>query len=150
MRERQDLLVFQIGRVGLIIEEKTMNSISENLQGRSVLIVEDHIELSKILSRMVAAYGMRVCIANSGHKALRELRHEAHDIILLDLYLRDMDGLDVVTLVRQDKKTRYVPIVAITAAFEKRRESLRRGCDDFLLKPFDTTQLISRISALIC
>jgi CheY-like chemotaxis protein len=136
--------------VGLIIEEKTMNTISENLQGRSVLIIEDHIELGKILSRMVAAYGMRACIANSGHKGLQELKHEAHDIILLDLYLRDMDGLDFLTLVRQDKETRHIPIVVLTAAFEKRRESLRRGCDDFLLKPFDTTQLISRISALIC
>ena len=126
-----------------------METIIESLQGRSVLIVEDHVELGSILRRMIATRGMRACIVNSGSKALQELKRETYDIILLDLYLRDMDGLEVVTLVRQNEKTKHIPIVAISAAFGKRKECIRRGCDDFLLKPFDTTELMSCISALV-
>ena len=126
-----------------------MKTIIEKLQGRSVLIVEDHVELGSILRRMIAMRGMRACIVNSGNKALQELKCETYDIILLDLYLRDMNGLDIVTLVRQNEKTKHIPVVAITAALEKKRECIRRGCDDFLLKPFDTAELMSCISALV-
>jgi CheY-like chemotaxis protein len=92
---------------------------------------------------------MRVSYAESGEKALQQLEENVTDIILLDVLLPDMDGLDVVASVRQNEKLKHIPIIAITAAWEKREPCLRRGCDGFLLKPFDAVGLVSRVSALV-
>lgn len=126
-----------------------MEASVDKVKGKSILIVEDHAALAEVLTTMLATYGMRVSRAESGSQALQQLEQDLADIILLDVLLPDMDGLDVVTLVRQNYKFKHIPIVAITAAREKREPCLQRGCDSFLLKPFDSARLVSRISALV-
>jgi CheY-like chemotaxis protein len=126
-----------------------MNTTADKVKGKSVLIVEDHADLAEVLTTMLARYGMHVSHAESGGKALQQLEQNVTDIILLDMSLPDMDGLDVIAAVRHNDKLSHIPIIAITGAWEKREPCLRRGCDGFLLKPFDAVGLVSRLSALV-
>ena len=87
--------------------------------------------------------------AESGTKALDVIKQELPDFILLDLGLPDMSGLAVVTRVRRDEKTRSVPILAMSGDSSRERICLRSGCNDFILKPFDISELLERISALL-
>jgi two-component system, OmpR family, response regulator RpaA len=94
-------------------------------------------------------YGIRVSHAASGTKALDAIKQELPDFILLDLGLPDMSGLAVVTRVRRDEKTGSVPILAMSGDPRRERICLRTGCNDFILKPFDISELLERISALL-
>jgi CheY-like chemotaxis protein len=125
---------------------KSSNAI---LKGKHVLIVEDDRDLGRVLARLVRHYGIRVTHAESGPKALRLLKRELPDLILLDLGLPDMPGLDVVIQVRRDEKTKSVPILAMSGNPTEERQCLRTGCNGFILKPFDVSQLLQRISQLL-
>jgi CheY-like chemotaxis protein len=120
----------------------------DEVKDKSILIVEDHADLAEVLTTILAIYGMRVSHVQSGAKALKHLEQNITDIILLDMLLPDMDGLDVIASVRQNEKLRYIPIVAVTGSWEKREPCLRRGCDGFLLKPFAAVRLVSQIQLL--
>src|SRR5207249_10853519 len=85
----------------------------------------------------------------SGTKALDAIKQELPDFILLDLGLPDMSGLAVVTRLRRDEKTRSVPILAMSGNSSREKICLRTGCNDFILKPFDISELLERISALL-
>jgi CheY-like chemotaxis protein len=119
------------------------------LKGKHVLIVEDDRDLGRVLARLVRHYDIRVTHAESGPKALRLLKRELPDLILLDLGLPDMPGLDVVIQVRRDEKTKSVPILAMSGNPTEERKCLRSGCNGFILKPFDVSQLLQRISELL-
>ena len=125
---------------------KASNAI---LKGKHILIVEDYSYLADILARLAQRYGIRVSHAESGTKALDVIKQELPDFILLDLGLPDMSGLAVVTRVRRDEKTRSVPILAMSGDPSRERICLRTGCNDFILKPFDISELLQRISALL-
>ena len=125
---------------------KASNAI---LKGKHLLIVEDDSHLAGILARLAQRYGIRVSHAESGTKALDAIKQELPDLILLDLGLPDMSGLAVVTRVRRDEKTRAVPILAMGGNPSRERICLRTGCNDFILKPFDISELLERISALL-
>jgi CheY-like chemotaxis protein len=126
-----------------------LKSSNAKLKGKHVLIVEDDRDLRGVLARLVRHYGIRVTHAESGTKALRRLKQELPDLILLDLGLPDMPGLDVVIQVRRDEKTEPVPILAMSGNPTEERKCLRTGCNGFILKPFNVSQLLQRISQLL-
>ena len=78
-----------------------MSASIQKLQGKHILIVEDDAPLLRLLARRFTGYGIRVSQASSGTKALSEIEQHTPDIILLDVELLDMNGLDFATLVRQ-------------------------------------------------
>jgi CheY-like chemotaxis protein len=125
---------------------KSFNAI---LKGKHVLIVEDDRELGRVLARLVRHYGIRVTHAESGPKALRLLKRELPDLVLLDLGLPNMSGLDVVIQVRRDEKAKTVPILAMSGNPTEERKCVRAGCNGFILKPFDVSQLLQKISQLL-
>src|SRR5207247_11481470 len=104
----------------------------ENLKRKNILIVEDHPYFSDILRRIITAYGARVSYVDSGNKALTQVKRKPPDLILLDLSLPDMDGLEVATRLRQNENTKSVPILLMSASPNKKRECLRSGCNDFI------------------
>jgi CheY-like chemotaxis protein len=128
---------------------RPMESAVHPLKGKSILLVEDHRDLADVLSRLLAFTGIRVAHADSGSKVFRTLRRDVPDLILLDLMLPDMDGLEIVTFVRQDETLKHIPIVVFTGSFGRREECLQRGCDDFIMKPFNSAELLRRLSALL-
>ena len=112
--------------------------------GATVLVVEDDDEVRAVLVRELGSRGYRVQEAADGRTALERWEASRPDVVLLDLGLPDMDGLDVIRRIRRDAMT---PIVILSARFAEREkvEALDLGADDFVTKPFGLGELHARL-----
>src|SRR4051794_6665440 len=118
--------------------------------GRSprVLIVEDDEEIAAVLGRTLRLEDYETRIARDGETALAEAKTYMPDLVILDLGLPGIDGIEVAKVVREQDD---VPILILTArdAVEHRVEGLDSGADDYLVKPFERDELLARIRALL-
>jgi len=118
--------------------------------GRSarVLIVEDDEEIAHALQRSLRLEGYEVRIAPDGEQALADVRSYIPDLVILDLGLPGVDGIEVAQRLRAHGD---VPILVLTArdAVESRVEGLDSGADDYLVKPFERQELLARLRALL-
>jgi DNA-binding response OmpR family regulator len=114
-----------------------------------VLVVEDDSEIAHVLQRSLRLDGYEVKLAADGVQALDEAHAFLPDIIVLDLGLPRLDGIDVARRLRDDGDD--VPILMLTArdALESRVEGLDAGADDYLVKPFERQELLARLRALL-
>ena len=112
--------------------------------GATVLVVEDDDEVRAVLTRELGSRGYRVQEAGDGRTALERWEASRPDVVLLDLGLPDIDGLEVIRRIRRDAMT---PIVILSARFAEREkvEALERGADDFVTKPFGLDELHARL-----
>jgi DNA-binding response OmpR family regulator len=113
-----------------------------------VLVVEDDDDIAQALKRSLRLEGYDVRTAGDGQVALDEFRSFLPDLVVLDLGLPKIDGLEVAQRMRDDGD---VPILMLTArdAVESRVEGLDSGADDYLVKPFDRQELLARLRALL-
>ena len=113
-----------------------------------VLVVEDDDEIAQVLQRTLRMEGYEVRIAQDGEVALDTAASYVPDLVLLDLGLPKLDGIDVAKRLRGADD---VPILILTArdAVESRVEGLDSGADDYLVKPFERQELLARIRALL-
>jgi two-component system KDP operon response regulator KdpE len=113
-----------------------------------VLVVEDDDETRATLVRELTAHGYHVEDAADGASALRRWEARRPDVVLLDLGLPDIDGLDLVRRFRREATT---PIVILSGRFEEREkvEALDRGADDYVTKPFGRDELQARLRAAL-
>ena len=113
-----------------------------------VLIVEDEQSISSFISMILTANGYDTIIVNTGEEALTMISSHCPDLIVLDLGLPDMDGLEVLRSVR---KWSSLPIVVVSARNHERDkvEALDYGADDYLVKPFEMKELMARINAVL-
>jgi DNA-binding response OmpR family regulator len=111
-----------------------------------VLIVEDDLVLFHLERE-----GFQVSSASSGEEALRQVRHASPDLVLLDLMLPAMGGLEVCRKLRQDPATVALPIVMLTAKGDEvdRVLGLELGADDYIVKPFSPKELLARVRAVL-
>jgi two-component system, OmpR family, phosphate regulon response regulator PhoB len=116
-----------------------------------VLIVEDEADIRDLLLFHLEREGYQVAQSRSGPEALRLARAIPPDLVLLDLMLPDMDGLEVCRRLRQDPATQGLPIVMLTARGDEvdRVLGLELGADDYVVKPFSPRELIARIRAVL-
>ena len=114
----------------------------------SVLLVEDEENLASLVTAYLEQEGYRVVSVGSGAEALRALEREPVRLVVLDLTLPDMDGLDVC---RQIRTRSSVPIVMLTARDEvtDRLAGLESGADDYIGKPFSPRELVARMNAVL-
>jgi two-component system, OmpR family, KDP operon response regulator KdpE len=112
--------------------------------GPTVLVVEDDDETRAALIRELTARGYRIAEAGDGRTALLRWESRRPDVVLLDLGLPDIDGLDVVRRIRREATT---PIVILSGRYEEREkvEALERGADDYVTKPFGVDELNARL-----
>ena len=110
----------------------------------AVLIIEDEPAIRRFLRVSLGESGYRVSEAGSGQEAMRRLRLDRPDIIILDLGLPDVDGLDIIRAVRQASP---VPIVVLSSRADERGkvEALDLGADDYVTKPFGIDELTARL-----
>jgi DNA-binding response OmpR family regulator len=115
---------------------------------KSILVVDDKANLTRMLQDYLSADGYRVCIADNGMNALYTARHEKPDLILLDVMMPQMDGYAFLKTFRQEAQT---PVILLTAKHEKddRLEGFGLGADDYITKPFDLDELSARIKAVL-
>ncbi|HTK06507.1 MAG TPA: response regulator, partial [Ktedonobacteraceae bacterium] len=114
-----------------------------------MLIVDDDPRITDLLRRVVAYEGYSVAIAASGDEALQRTLECAPDIIILDIMLPRLNGLDVVQRLRAAGDT--MPILLLTArdSVADRVKGLEVGADDYLVKPFAPEELLARLKALL-
>ena len=113
------------------------------MAGEKVLIVEDSLEILSFLAEDVLPFhGYQVASATTGQEGLRKLASEGSDLLLLDLELPDMSGLDILRSVQQDEND--IPIILMTAYGSESVavEAFRLGVRDYIIKPFKTEQVI--------
>lgn len=116
-----------------------------------ILIIEDERSLSEILSYNLANEGFEVLTASDGTDGLRRAQNSLPDLIVLDLMLPGIDGLQICRQLRSDPKTQSIRILMLTAKSEEVDEivGFNMGADDYVAKPFKIKPLISRIKALL-
>src|SRR4051812_40192932 len=115
-----------------------------------VLLIEDERGLTDVLTYNLQREGFDVTVAHDGQEGLRKAQMQLPDLILLDLMLPNMDGLEVCREIRAGERTRNVPILMLTAKAEETDQVIgfRMGADDYVTKPFSVKVLLQRIKAL--
>jgi CheY-like chemotaxis protein len=118
---------------------------------KKILVVEDDSDMVNVLQMMLKHLGYYSITAKNGREAVNMAASQLPDLVLLDIMLPNMDGLEAARLIRQNPKTHSIPILAVTAkVFPKdREECLQNGCNDHLAKPFTLEELASRIEKLL-
>ena len=116
-----------------------------------VLVVEDEPDIRNLIVLHLSREGFRCRTAKSGPEALREARAATPDLVILDLMLPDLDGLEVCRRLRSDAATATIPIIMLTAKADEvdRVVGLEMGADDYVVKPFSPKELIARIRAVL-
>jgi two-component system alkaline phosphatase synthesis response regulator PhoP len=115
---------------------------------KTVLVVDDELKITRLLRDYLQQAGFRVVTAADGPAALTVARSERPDMIVLDLGLPGLDGLDVTRTLRKNSD---VPIIMLTARAEEadRIVGLELGADDYLVKPFSPKELVARVRAVL-
>jgi signal transduction histidine kinase/ActR/RegA family two-component response regulator len=118
----------------------------------SVLLVEDNLVNQKVCSQLLLKQGYQVVVANDGQEALDLLRQRQFDLILMDVHMPRLDGLETTMRIREDERQsgRHVPIIALTASamVEDREQCLAAGMDAYLAKPIQRQLLLDAIGAV--
>jgi len=116
-----------------------------------VLIVEDEPDIRALVVHHLKREGYQVSAASSGEEALRLVQAAPPDLVLLDLMMPAMDGLEVCRRLRQDPATAMLPIVMLTAKGDEvdRVLGLEIGADDYVVKPFSPKELLARVRAVL-
>lgn len=116
-----------------------------------ILVVEDEEDLQELIHYNLNKEGYQVLTALTGEEGLDAARRQAPDLILLDLMLPGMDGLDVCRVLKSDHRTQPIPIVMLTAKGEESDivTGLEVGADDYITKPFSPRVVIARVRNLL-
>ncbi len=118
---------------------------------RKILVVDDEAVLVETIAYNLEQAGYKVITAADGTSALEAARHETPDLIILDIMLPEMDGLEVCRQLRRESNTATTPIMMLTAKGEEidKVVGLEVGADDYVTKPFGRRELLARIRALL-
>jgi len=118
---------------------------------REVLVVEDEPDIRRLVVLHLERDGFRCRTATSGADALRQVKTAVPDLVVLDLMLPELDGLEVCRRLRRDSSTSSVPIIMLTAKSDEvdRVVGLEVGADDYVGKPFSPKELVARVRAVL-
>jgi DNA-binding response OmpR family regulator len=117
-------------------------------QALRVLVVDDEPMVREVLTRYLTREGFTVSGASDGHQALEAIRGERPDVILLDLMLPRLSGLDVLRALRMEGD---VPVIILSAkaSEQERIEGLKLGADDYVVKPYSPGEVVARVHAVL-
>ena len=116
-----------------------------------VLIVEDDPDIRELLAFHLGREGFDVATCRTGAEALQHIRMSPPDLVLLDLMLPEVDGLEVCRRLRREARTASLPIVMVTARGDEidRVVGLELGADDYIVKPFSPKEVMARVRAVL-
>ena len=125
--------------------------INESTVHHKILIVDDEEDLLELVRYTLAKEGHSITCVDTGEKAIDSVQRKLPDLIVLDLMLPGIDGLEVCRRLKRDSKTREVPIIMLTAKSEERDviTGLDGGADDYITKPFSPRVLLARVKSLL-
>lgn len=118
---------------------------------QTILVVDDEQDLLDLIEYNLKKEGFDVLKAEDGKEGIAVAREHNPSLVLLDIMMPKMDGLEVVEVMRNDDKLKRIPIIFLTARGDEKTEveGLNKGGDDYITKPISTTKLISRIKAVL-
>lgn len=118
---------------------------------QTILVVDDEQDLLDLIEYNLKQEGFDVLKAEDGVEGIEMAREHSPNLVLLDIMMPKMDGLEVVERMREDSKLKRIPIIFLTARGDEKTEveGLDKGGDDYITKPISTTKLISRIKAVL-
>jgi two-component system phosphate regulon response regulator PhoB len=116
-----------------------------------VFLVEDDQSIITLVEYNLKKEGFKVSVSSDGEDALKEIKNQEPDLILLDWMLPNLSGIDICKSLRKDKKFQDLPIIMLTAKGqeEDKVSALNAGADDYITKPFGHSELVARINALL-
>jgi two-component system cell cycle response regulator DivK len=116
-----------------------------------ILYIEDNIDNMILVQRVLEIEGFEVIPAETGKDGVSKALDTLPDIIITDINLPDIDGYEVTDLLKNDKKTAHIPIIAMTANVMKkdREHVLKAGCDGYISKPIDVDELPGQIETFL-
>ena len=116
-----------------------------------ILIVDDDVDSLKLIGLMLKRHNYEVVVADAGQKALAKAEAEVPDLIILDVMMPDMNGLEVARRLRASDKTKDIPIIMFTAKtlIDDKVKGFEAGADDYLTKPTHPAELASRVKAIL-
>ena len=118
---------------------------------QTILVIDDEKDIVELIRYNLVQAGYRVVSALDGQQALDLARRERPDLVVLDLMLPTLPGTEVARILRQDEKTRAIPIIMLTARGSEvdRIVGFELGADDYVVKPFSPRELVLRIQAIL-
>lgn len=118
---------------------------------KKILVVDDEPDLVELVSYNLKKQGFTVTSAADGEEALQVIKKTAFDLVLLDLMLPGIQGVEVCRMIRSNPKTQQLPIIMLTAKGEEsdKIRGLDIGADDYMTKPFSPRELIARVNAVL-
>ena len=123
----------------------------ENNKRKRILVVEDNPLSLALLKQLLEVHGYEILETPEGLQAIDIARDEQPDLILMDIRLPDICGLEVSRLLKQDEQTKTIPIIAVTALAtpEYEKKGLESGCDAYIAKPITLGNLLRTIESLL-
>ena len=121
------------------------------LDSKNILVVEDDLDIRELISFNLQNEGHQVFEAKDGEAGIDKVREKLPDLILLDLMLPGIQGLDVCRIIKSDQETKETPIIMVTALGQEEDivKGLETGADDYITKPFSIKVLIARVNAVL-
>src|SRR6201987_5075299 len=118
---------------------------------KRILIVEDDRLSLIVLRQLLTAQGYEILQSSKGWDGISRARNEQPDLIVMDIKLPDISGLDVALLLKQDDQTKNIPIIAVTALVTPadKENALRSGCDAHIAKPVNMNNLLGTVEAFL-
>ena len=118
---------------------------------QTILVVDDERDLLDLIEYNLKKEGFKVLKAENGEEGISKAKEHKPDLILLDIMMPKMDGLEAVEIMRKDDDLKKAPIIFLTARSDEKTEidGLNKGGDDYITKPISTTKLVSRIKAVL-
>lgn len=113
-----------------------------------VLVVEDEPGITSVLTAYLEREGLRSRVAVDGHEAVRLFKQVRPDLVLLDIHLPHMDGVDVLRAIRNEGQTPVIMVTALADDVDKLL-ALRLGADDYVVKPFNPPEVVARVRAVL-
>lgn len=128
-----------------------IQTTTKSMSKKTVLVIEDEPDIAELVQYNLEREGYRVLVAKDGETGLREAATRSPDLVLLDIMLPGMDGLEVCRRLRDDTSTESIPVIMLTARSEETDVvvGLELGADDYVPKPFSPRELIARVRALL-
>ena len=116
-----------------------------------IVVIEDEVDILEVINYNLSKEGFDVCSALDGEEGLALIKKEVPDLVLLDLMLPGLDGIEICRKLKTDYSTRSIPIIMVTAKGEESDIvlGLGMGADDYMVKPFRPRELMARIRSVL-
>ena len=116
-----------------------------------ILVVDDEKDVLDVLRLVLAKSGYEVLTATSGMEGLTQAESQLPDLILLDIMMQQMDGWEVLKLLKLDERTSSIPVVILSARVEPKDKirGLQEGAIDYVTKPFAVREILTKVAALL-